>query len=508
MGPGPGRRAQFEVPGTSSPLLAGARRGRVPGRHRAARHRAPASRWRRSSRRDSDGYLLVATQRDPITESPVLGRPLSRRQRWSASCESSTRRRDAKQALVVGMARVKPPDRAHQFTEPALRTSYDPLPRDRREPRPEIDVLWQRVVDLAQRVIDLREDLPDDWKEFVAGIPTPGLLADLIASNAAPVARGEGEPCSRTTTPYARWSGVEDHLEREVTIAETQRTLRDEAESEESDPRRREQMLRRRMREIQEELGEAIPAFAKSRKSAKKSRRDRAARGGPLDAGRARAEAPGLDLPQHAPDRHLIRGPTSSGSPNLPWSTGNRRPCSTCHARPRVLDEDHHGLEKVKDRILEYPFAVSQARARRQEPDSLCFVGRPAWARLRLADRSRAPWNGELCTGIPGRRSRRGRDPRPPAHLRGCHARPNSAKPEDVPGSRNPIFLLDEIDKLGADFRGDPSSALLEVLDPEQNHTFSDHYIEVPFDLSSRNVHRDCEHPLHRPAPPCSIAWR
>jgi len=418
------------------------------------------------------GFLIVATQRDPATEDPGPEdlHPIGTIVRVMRVIDA---RREGKQALVVGAARVRLGDVVAE--EPVLRVHTQILV-DTSPETPEADATWRRVVSLAQRVIDVREDLPDEWKAFISGIPSPGMLADLIASN-LPLPPEEKMRILGELDTHARLLRVEDHLERELTIAETQRALRDKASSEEEDPRRRERMLRGRMREIQRELGEADAGL----REVDELREKIEAAGLPEDAlAQAERELKRLSaLPQHAPDRHLIRT-YLDWLVELPWSVETEDDLDLAHAR-EVLDADHHGLEKVKDRILEF-LAVRKLAPRTKAP-ILCFVGPPGVGKTSL---------GRSIARAMGRKFARASlgGVRDEAEIRGHRRTYVGAMPGRIlqslkrAGSRNPIFLLDEIDKLGSDFRGDPSSALLEVLDPEQNHTFSDHYLELSFDLS------------------------
>ncbi len=417
-----------------------------------------------------EGYLLVVTQRDPMNEDPglddvyVVGTIVRIMRIIDA-------RREGKQALVVGVARATIARAI--TTEPVLRVQVQPL----REPRtsPRLEAAWRRVVMLAQRVVDLREDMPQEWKTFIQSIPAPGMLADLIASNLA-LSHRDKVILLEEADPEVRLARVEEHLEKEVTIAETQRTLADEA-GRETDPKRRERMLRQRMREIQEEIGESDAGSREVDELREK-----------LDSANLPEEAQSLaerelrrfsSLPQHAPDRHLIRT-YLDWMLDLPWSVETEDHLDLPEAR-KILDADHHGLGKVKDRILEF-LAV-----RKLAPDGpapiLCFVGPPGVGKTSLG-RSIA-----RCMGRQFTRASLG-GVRDEAEIRGHRRTYVGSMPGRVlqslrrAGSRNPVFLLDEIDKVGSDFRGDPSSALLEVLDPEQNSHFSDHYIEAPFDLS------------------------
>jgi ATP-dependent Lon protease len=339
----------------------------------------------------------------------------------------------------------------------------------------ELQALWKRAVDLAHQVIDLHDDYPEEWKTFVSGIPTPGLLADVVGST-LPLPPEEKVALLGETDPRERLDRVVRHLEREVTIAETQRSLSQSSEGDEMDPERRTRLLRRRMRDIESELGEdtGIREVEELREKLEAAQLPEEAHA------QAERELQRLAaLPQHAPDRHLIRTYVEWMA-ELPWSRETEDKLDLHDAR-EVLDADHHDLDKVKDRILEF-LAVRKLAPEAKSP-ILCFVGPPGVGKTSL---------GRSIARAMGRKFARASlgGVRDEAEVRGHRRTYVGAMPGRIlqslrrAASRNPIFLLDEIDKIGADFRGDPSSALLEVLDPEQNHSFSDHYIEVPFDLS------------------------
>jgi ATP-dependent Lon protease len=421
------------------------------------------------------GFLVIATQRDPTIEEPGLLdlHPVACIARVVKIVAARRAAGGGKHAVVVGVTRTRMA--AIVSTEPALTVRIDPLADVERDPERR-DAQHRRVVELARKVIDLRDDLPNEWKEFVSQLPSASLLSDLIAST-LPLPTDEKVWLLSETDPTRRLERLARHLEREATIAQAQRLLRDQTEKEEVDPKRRERLLRRRMRDIETEIGEADSG------------------GREVDELRERIEAANLPkeareqaerelkrlaaIPQHAPDRHLIRT-YLEWMVDLPWSVETEDHLDLPAAR-RVLDEDHHDLEKVKDRILEF-LAV-----RKLAPDAkgpiLCFVGPPGVGKTSL---------GRSIARAMGRKFARASlgGVRDEAEIRGHRRTYVGALPGRVlqslrrAGSRNPVFLLDEVDKLGADFRGDPSSALLEVLDPEQNHAFSDHYIEVAFDLS------------------------
>jgi ATP-dependent Lon protease len=420
------------------------------------------------------GFLIVATQRDPATEDPGLGdlHPVACVVRVIRIIDA---RRDGKQAIVVGIVRTRLPAAPEPGDGAALLVRLDPIP-DLDLDTPERQALWKRVVALAEQVIDLHDDYPEEWKSFVGGIPTPGLLADVIGST-LPLPPEEKLALLDEHDPSRRLERIARHLEREVTIARTQRTLARSAGGDEMDPERRQRLLRRRMRDIETEIGDGDAGI----REVEELRERIEAAELPAEAlAQAERELKRLAaLPPHAPDRHLIRT-YLEWMADLPWSKATEDKLDIPAARA-VLDADHHDLEKVKDRILEF-LAVRKLAPDTKSP-ILCFVGPPGVGKTSL---------GRSIARTMGRKFARASlgGVRDEAEIRGHRRTYVGAMPGRIlqslrrAGSRNAVFLLDEIDKIGADFRGDPSSALLEVLDPEQNHAFSDHYVEVPFDLS------------------------
>lgn len=418
------------------------------------------------------GFLVVATQKDPTNENPGLEdlHPVACITRILRIVDA---RREGKQAIVMGLVRTRV--RLVESTGAALLVHVDPLTEPPEDPA-EIEAIRQQVIDLAHRVIDMRRDYPDEWKGIVSQLPSPGLLADLIASNIV-LPPDERVELLAEASPANRLRRVARHLEREITIAEAQRTLEDESGDEEMDPKRRERLLRRRMRDIEAEIGEGD---AGEREADELRERIEAAELPEEAQEHAERELRRFAaLPQHAPDRHLIRT-YLEWLADLPWAkeTEDHLDLKAGH---QILDEDHHDLEKVKDRILEY-LAVRKLAPHAKAP-ILCFVGPPGVGKTSLGRSvARAMGRNFARASLGGVRDE--------AEIRGHRRTYVGAMPGRIlqslrrAGSRNPVFVLDEIDKLGADFRGDPSSALLEVLDPEQNCSFSDHYLEIPFDLS------------------------
>ncbi|NNL84396.1 MAG: AAA family ATPase, partial [Myxococcales bacterium] len=417
------------------------------------------------------GLLVIGTQRDPHTEDPGL------EELYEYACLGRVvrvvdTRGGGKQTIVVGLLRVRLRDT--ESASPHLRVRIDVI-EEQESDDPESRLARQRVLELAHRVIDLRDDYPNEWKQGLSELPNASMLADLIASN-LPLSPEQRIALLAEGRPVARLGLLTEHLEREVTIAETQRSFQDRTQEDE-DPAQRERLLRRRMRDIQAELGESDLGQQEIDEL-----RDRLDEAGLPEEAQEQADRELkrlMSLAPQAPERHLIRT-YLDWMADLPWSTQTEDLLDLTRTR-EILDEDHHGLDKVKERILEY-LAV-----RKLAPDAkapiLCFVGPPGVGKTSL---------GRSIARSIGRNFARASlgGVRDEAEIRGHRRTYVGSMPGRIlqslrrAGSRNPVFLLDEIDKLGADFRGDPSSALLEVLDPEQNQSFSDHYLEVSFDLS------------------------
>jgi len=422
-------------------------------------------------RAGAGGFLIVATQREAGVEDPGVDdlHPIGCVARVMRVIDA---RQESKQAIVVGVARTRLGSALAE--SPALLMRLDPVP-DSEGSAAARDEIWKRVVELAHRVIDLHDDYPDEWKGFVAGIPSAGLLADVIGST-LPLPPEEKLALLAEPDPVRRLERIARHLEREATIAEAQRTL-SQAGTAEVDPSQRERLLRRRMRDIETEIGDSDAGLREAEELQEKIEAAELPEAAKAQAERElqRLKA----LPPHAPDRHLIRT-YIEWMAELPWSKETEDKLDLRAART-VLDADHHDLQKVKDRILEF-LAVRKLAPQAKSP-ILCFVGPPGVGKTSL---------GRSVAKALGRKFARASlgGVRDEAEIRGHRRTYVGAMPGRIlqslrrAGSRNSVFLLDEIDKIGSDFRGDPSSALLEVLDPEQNSSFSDHYIEVAFDLS------------------------
>jgi ATP-dependent Lon protease len=339
----------------------------------------------------------------------------------------------------------------------------------------EVEALMRSIKENSEKILQLRGIISPDAVAILDSIEDPGRLADLVASNLK-LRVDESQAILEVIDPVERLKKVNELLSKELELSAMQAKIQTQAK-EEMGKTHREYFLREQLKAIQTELGEIdektkeIDEFrekiakAKIPKEVEKEAEKQLSRLGQMhpDAAEASIIRTYLDW--------IVE---------LPWSKGTRDKLDIKNAKT-ILDEDHYNLEKVKDRILEY-LGVRKLNKQMKGP-ILCFVGPPGVGKTSLG-RSIARALGRKFTRI----SLGG--VRDEAEIRGHRRTYIGALPGRIiqglknAGSNNPVFMLDEIDKVGADFRGDPSAALLEVLDPEQNHAFSDHYLNVPFDLS------------------------
>jgi ATP-dependent Lon protease len=307
-------------------------------------------------------------------------------------------------------------------------------------------------------------------------ISDPGVLADLVASNLR-LKIEESQAILEIFDAIERLKKVNDLLSRELELSTMQARIQNQAK-EEMSKTQRDYFLREQLKQIQQELGEGderAEEMSEIRKQIEKAKM-------PPEVKRE-ADKQLRRLEQMHPESSeasLVRT-YLDWLVDLPWSKKTRDNLNIKKAK-QVLDEDHYNLEKIKERILEY-LAVNKLRRKLKGP-ILCFVGPPGVGKTSLGRSiARALGRNFVRVSLGGVRDE--------AEIRGHRRTYVGALPGRViqgikqAGSNNPVFMLDEIDKVGADFRGDPSAALLEVLDPEQNHAFSDHYLNLPFDLSN-----------------------
>ncbi len=350
----------------------------------------------------------------------------------------------------------------------------------------EIEALQRNAVEMFQRLVSLVQYLPDELSMAALNIDDPRQVVYLIASTARMDVSLRQEILELDSV-RAKLERVNAFLTRELEVLELGKRIQNQAQ-EEMGKAQREYFLREQLKAIQKELGEENEDAA-----AINDLRDRIESAQmPEEALKdARRELSRLEkMPAASPEYSIIRTYLDL-LVSLPWNKLSDRTIDIAHTR-EVLDEDHYDLEKIKDRILEY-LAVRKLREQRQSVDGatpslmrepiLCFVGPPGVGKTSLGQSiARALGREFVRMSLGGIRDE--------AEIRGHRRTYIGAMPGRViqslrrAGTRNPVFMLDEVDKVGADWRGDPSSALLEVLDPEQNNTFRDNYLDLPFDLS------------------------
>ncbi|MDH7602173.1 MAG: endopeptidase La [Armatimonadota bacterium] len=344
-----------------------------------------------------------------------------------------------------------------------------------------VEAMMRGVVDAFDEVVQNQgvrpseKTIPPEVLMNVVSIDDPSELADYIAS-LLPIRTEVKQDLLETLDAAERLEKLYMRLQRELEIIEVHRSIRNRVEKEMGDAQK-EFILREELKAIQEELGEHEAGVSDTDRY-----RSLIEEAGMPDEVKERAlsELGRLDrMPYAAPEGVVIRS-YLDWLVALPWSKRTEDVLDLEKAA-RILDEDHYGLEKVKERVVE--FLAVRKLTRDHKGPILCFVGPPGVGKTSI---------GKSIARALGRRFHRLSlgGVRDEAEIRGHRRTYVGALPGRIiqgirtAGTRNPVFMLDEIDKLGADFRGDPSAALLEALDPEQNTAFSDHYLEVPFDLS------------------------
>ncbi len=391
--------------------------------------------------------------------------------------------------LVQGMERIRIIEYIQE--QPYLRARVEVIP-EQIDQTLEMEAIMRAVQELFRRLIELEPQMPDELAVMAMNVENARQLAYLVASSMR-VNAVEGQRILEMDNVYDKLLRLTQLLHKEIEVLELGRKIQSEAQGE-MERMQRDFFLREQMKAIQKELGEddeqasdihelekRIEAAGMSEEAGKEARRE-------LDRMRR--------MPIQAAEYSVIKTYLDL-MVSLPWQKGTTDNLDIPHAR-RVLDEDHYGLDEIKERILEF-LAVRKLRAERKREDEpedlrdkvrreregvvLCFVGPPGVGKTSLGiSIARAMDRKFVRLALGGIRDE--------AEIRGFRRTYIGSMPGRIlqslrrVESRNPVFMLDEVDKLGRDFRGDPSSALLEVLDPEQNREFRDHYLDVPFDLS------------------------
>jgi ATP-dependent Lon protease len=415
-------------------------------------------------------FVLVA-QRDAAADSP--GPEALYAVGTRAIIKKMARSEETVQLLVLGVERVRITH--FEQTEPFLKAQVEAasVPEDRST---EVEALFRAVLDLARRAIELSQvETPVNIDQLVAQTGDPLHVAYLLGSMLSlDVPREQALLEAPTRAEALRL--LHDYLAHEAQVLELRRQIASKAETEIT-REQREYMLRQQLRAINEELGESTPEKAEV-----EALRQRLQEADLPDDVRKEAERElrRLErLPAAAPDFQVTRAYLDLIL-ELPWRKSTPDNLDLAHAR-KVLDEDHYDLEDIKERILEH-LAVLKLNPKANAP-ILCLVGPPGVGKTSL---------GQSIARAMGRQFERASlgGLHDEAELRGHRRTYIGAMPGRIlqavrrAGVNNPLLMLDEIDKLGQDFRGDPAAALLEILDPAQNSTFRDNYLDLPFDLS------------------------
>ncbi|HKQ15466.1 MAG TPA: endopeptidase La [Steroidobacteraceae bacterium] len=413
------------------------------------------------------GFVL---QHDPDLQSPT-GRDLYKVGTVASIVRYVTGQDGTHHLVVQGERRFRVLDWQNGLPFMVARVEF--LPES--STTPEIEARALNLKRLAAEAVSLLPQAPAELANAIQAVESPSTLADLISSF-MDIKASEKQALLENTDLRARLDSVAEFLTKRIEVLRLQRQL-EEQTREAIDERHKEALLREQLHQIRKELGEdgeSGDEVAELRKSIE-------AAGMPAEAlEQARKELKRLERMSDASAEHSMLRTWLDWMLQLPWSKVDEESIEIDKAR-RVLDEDHYGLDKIKRRIVEY-LAVRKLNPQGRSP-ILCFVGPPGVGKTSLGQSiARALGTKFARVSLGGVHDE--------AEIRGHRRTYIGALPGNIvqairkAGTRNPVLMLDEIDKLGAGIQGDPSSALLEVLDPEQNNTFRDNYLGLPFDLS------------------------
>jgi ATP-dependent Lon protease len=339
----------------------------------------------------------------------------------------------------------------------------------------EVEALMRSVREQTEKIMSLRGILSADLMMIINNIEDPGRLADLVGSNLR-LKISESQRILEQGDPLLRLKLVSDLLTKELEVSTVQAKIQNDAK-EEMSKSQREYFLREQLHALQKELGDTDERTQEIDELEEKLRKTKMPKSVRKEA---RKQLSRMEMMHPDSSEATIIRTYIDWILDIPWKKSSKDILDLVHAR-KILDEDHYGLERVKERILEY-LAVRKLNPGSKGP-ILCFVGPPGVGKTSL---------GQSIARAMGRKFHRMSlgGMRDEAEIRGHRRTYIGAMPGRIiqglktVATNNPVFMMDEIDKIGADYRGDPSSALLEVLDPEQNFEFSDHYMNLPVDLS------------------------
>ncbi|OQX08389.1 MAG: endopeptidase La, partial [Desulfobacteraceae bacterium IS3] len=420
-----------------------------------------------------DGFLMLATQKDPNSESPgpndiyamgTIGRVLKMLKlpdgRVKALVQGITK------AKITGYVKVKP----------WYRVKVEVLKEERmQETDMETQAMMRAVRDISEKILTLRGEMNNEVKSVLDSIREPGKLADLVGSNLR-LKLEESQKLLEILNPIDRLRKINHLLVRELEFSAVQAKIQSDVR-EEISKNQRDYFLREQVRAIHRELGDPDDKAQEIKEYEKKIKRAKMSRAAHEESHKQlkRLEQMHPESGESSIIRNYLDWLT-----DMPWKKSTKDVINIKEAK-KILDDGHHGLDKIKDRILEY-LSVRKLNPKTKGP-ILCFVGPPGVGKTSLGKAiAKAVKRKFVRISLGGVRDE--------AEIRGHRRTYLGALPGRILqglkqcGVNNPVFMMDEIDKLSSDFRGDPSSALLEALDPEQNVEFSDHYLSLPFDLS------------------------
>jgi ATP-dependent Lon protease len=418
----------------------------------------------------------VVTMRDPSVEDPTFDNvyPVG----VAAAIRMMVKMPNGVRLIVQGLSRIRLVEPTQ--TEPYLRARIEKIPDQTQfsgEEAVEVQALMRHIANGFQKIVQMTPDMPDELQAIPLNVTEPGLLADLVAAHMR-ISTEDKQQILEAADVRERLRRLTVFVNRELEVLEVGSRIQSEVASE-LGRMQREYYLREQMKAIQKELGEGD-----ERQAEVEELRERIEASGMPEEARKEAERE-LERLQRMPPaaaEYTVSRTYLDWLISLPWNVSTEDNLDIKQVR-EVLDADHYGLERVKDRILEYLSVQKFKTEGTVRHPILCFVGPPGVGKTSLGRSiARALGRKFVRVSLGGMRDE--------AEIRGHRRTYIGALPGQIiqsirrAGSNNPVMMLDEIDKVGADFRGDPSHALLEVLDPEQNKDFRDHYLDVTFDLS------------------------
>ena len=422
---------------------------------------------------EKDGFLFLTAQKDPNIENP------NPEQIFTVGTVSKILRMlklpDGRvKALVQGIEKARIDKYVSKRS--IYRVKIDMIPDQLvEEINIEMEALMRNVIEHSEKILSLRGEMNNDVGVILESVKDPGKLADLVASNLK-LKIDESQILLELIDPVERLKKVNELLSREVELSSMQAKIQSNVKDEISKSQR-DYFLREQVRVIHKELGEDDGKLKEIGDYRRKIRRAKMSKSADKEALK---QLKRLEQMHHDSAEASVIRTYLDWLVEMPWSKTTKDVIDIKNAKT-VLDKDHFGLKHVKDRILEY-LSVRKLNPKMKGP-ILCFVGPPGVGKTSLGQAiARAMKRKFIRISLGGIRDE--------AEIRGHRRTYIGAMPGRIlqglkqSGANNPVFMMDEIDKLGSDFRGDPSSALLEALDPEQNSSFSDHYLNIPFDLS------------------------